>query len=69
MMDHDELVVANHRGLRVLRYVLGPLHDVWRDAMADAVALLTPEERAAARRVLAEGLAILDGAEGDSLPG
>ena len=68
LMDHDELVVANHRGLRVLRHVLGPLHDVWRDAMADAAALLAPEERAAARQILAEGLAILDATEGDARP-
>jgi hypothetical protein len=66
LMDHDELVVANHRGLRVLRYVLGPLHDVWRTAMADAAALLAPEERTAARQVLAEGLAILEASEAAS---
>ena len=66
LMDHDELVVANHRGLRVLRYVLGPVHDVWHAAMTDAVALLAPEERAAARKILAEGLAILDGDESGS---
>ena len=42
LMDHDELVVANYRGLRVLRYVLGPLHGVWSEAMAAAAALLEP---------------------------
>jgi hypothetical protein len=62
-MTHDELVVVNHRGLRVLRYVLGSSYAVWRQAMADAVALLDPEERAAARRVLAEALGFLEAAD------
>ena len=60
LMDHDELVVANYRGLRVLRYVLGPLHTVWKDAMAEAVSLLEPEERAAVREALSEGLAFVE---------
>ena len=60
LMDHDELVVANYRGLRVLRYVLGPLHGVWSEAMADAASLLEPDERAAVRRVLSETLAFVD---------
>jgi heat shock protein HtpX len=47
-MDRDELVVAHYRGLRVLRYVCGPLHDLWRDAMADAAALFEPEVAPAA---------------------
>jgi len=67
LMDHDELVVANYRGLRVLRYVLGPLHDVWAEAMADAATLLEPDERAAVRRVLSETLAFVDAA--DRVPG
>ena len=62
-MTHDELVVVNHRGLRVRRYVLGSSYAVWRQAMADAVALLDPEERAAARRVLAEALGFLEAAD------
>jgi len=61
VMDRDELVVANYRGLRVLRYVLGPLHDLWLETITDAVALLDPEERAAARQILVEGLAAIDG--------
>jgi hypothetical protein len=60
VMDRDELVVANYRGLRVLRFVLGPLHDLWLETIRDAVALLDPEERAAARQILVEGLAALD---------
>jgi hypothetical protein len=60
LMDREELVRANHRGLRVLRYVLGPLHGVWLDSLAEAVALLSDDERAAARQVLAETLALLD---------
>src|SRR5262249_5949424 len=63
LMDHDELVVANYRGLRVLRYVLGPLHTVWREAMAEAVSLLEPEERAAVRQALSEGLALVETAD------
>ena len=62
-MDRDELVVANYRGLRVLRYVLGPLHDLWLETIRDAVALLEPEERAAARQILTEGLAAIDGSD------
>jgi hypothetical protein len=64
LMDHDELVVANYRGLRVLRYVLGPLHGVWSEAMAAAVTLLEPDERAAVRRVLSETLAFVDATDG-----
>jgi hypothetical protein len=67
LMDRDELVVANYRGLRVLRYVLGPLHDVWSEAMADAATLLEPDERAAVRRVLSETLAFVEAA--DRVPG
>lgn len=63
LMDHDELVVANYRGLRVLRYVLGPLHAVWADAMADAAAMLEQEEREAVRQVLSETLAFVEAAE------
>jgi len=63
MMDRDELVVANHRGLRVLRYVLGSTHAVWREAMAEAATMLDPAERALARQVLAETIAFLDAAE------
>jgi hypothetical protein len=60
LMDHDELVVANYRGLRVLRYVLGPLHAMWAEAMADAASLLEPDERAAARQVLTETLGFIE---------
>jgi hypothetical protein len=63
LMDRDELVVANYRGLRVLRYVLGPLHDVWSEAMADAATLLEPDERAAVQRVLSETLALVEAAD------
>jgi hypothetical protein len=63
LMDHDELVVANYRGLRVLRYVLGPLHTVWKAAMAEAVSLLEAEERAAVRQALSEGLALVEAAD------
>jgi hypothetical protein len=62
-MDHDELVVANYRGLRVLRHVLGPLHAVWSEAMAAAATLLEPDERAAVRRVLSETLAFVEAAD------
>jgi hypothetical protein len=67
LMDHDELVVANYRGLRVLRHVLGPLHGVWTEAMAAAATLLEPDERAAVRRVLSETLAFVDAT--DRVPG
>jgi hypothetical protein len=63
-MDRDELVVANYRGFRVLRYVLGPLHDLWLETIRDAVVLLEPEERAAARQILIEGLAAVDQVDG-----
>jgi hypothetical protein len=63
LMDHDELVVANYRGLRVLRFVLGPLHGVWSSAMATAAALLEPDEREAARQVLSETLAFVEAAD------
>jgi hypothetical protein len=68
IMDRDELVLANYRGLRVLRYVLGPLHGVWRDAMAEAVALIRTDERAAARQVLAEALGLLEAHEPPGAP-
>jgi hypothetical protein len=63
VMDRDELVVANYRGLRVLRYVLGPLHELWLETIRDAVTLLEPEERAAARQILTEGLSAIDQAD------
>jgi hypothetical protein len=68
LMDHDELVVANYRGLRVLRFVLGPLHGVWSDAMSIAAAMLEPEEREAVRQVLSETLAFVE-ADPDPEPG
>jgi hypothetical protein len=63
MMDREELVVANHRGLRVLRHVLGSAHAAWRDAMAEAAGMLEPRERTAARQVLQETIAALDAAD------
>jgi hypothetical protein len=67
LMDREELVVANQRGLRVLRYVLGSSHAVWRDAMTEAAESLEPVERASARQVLQETIAALDAADEQAL--
>ena len=63
LLDHEELVVANQRWLRVLRFARGLLRDVWTGAMAEAAAALDPAERATARQVLLDTIAHLDAAD------
>jgi hypothetical protein len=71
-VEHDKIIMASARAIRMLNKVIGPIHERWRVAMLETFRGLDPDERAAVVRFNRDMLAMIEEVEhelGAALPG
>jgi hypothetical protein len=62
-IEHEKMVVASVRSMRMLHAVIDPIRDRWRAAMREAIRMLEPEELAGVARFNRDMVALVEEAE------